>query len=362
MNLTKGIDDEFATDTPSLGFSADGSEVWLSGGAGRRFRLMPMMGGTPRPFLADNTVTASWSPDGRRVVYHLQDDGDSMYIADATGTNARQIFRRKAGEHNHFPIWSVDSRWIYFVSGTPATKEMDVWRIAADGGSPGQLTHHNSDVGYVTPIDPQTVLYVSHDEDGSGPWLWAVDVDRKLSRRVSFGVEKYASIAGTPDGRRLVATVANPNASLWTVPILADRPADDSEIKPFPLPTADSSAPGVHGSAMFYLSSLGAGEGVWRFENGQSTEIWKGSDGAVLTPPAVSPDGRSIAIVLRREGKLRLHVLSAEGGAVQALGDQIDVRGAPSWSPDGKWLVAGGSEPDGPGLFSFRSTAEPRCD
>jgi Tol biopolymer transport system component len=353
VNLTKGIDDEFATDTPSLGFSADGSEVWLSGGAGRRFRLMPMMGGTPRPFLADNTVTAAWSPDGRRVVYHLQDNGDSMYIADATGTNARQIFRRKADEHNHFPIWSVDGRWIYFVSGTAATKEMDVWRIAADGGSPEQLTHHNSDVGYVTPIDPQTVLYVSHDEDGSGPWLWAVDVDRKLSRRVSFGVEKYASIAGTPDGRRLVATVANPNASLWTVPILADRPANDSDIKPFPLPTADSSAPGIHGSATFYLSSFGAGEGVWRFENGQSTEIWKGSDGAVVTPPAISPDGNSMAIVLRREGKLRLHVLSAEGGAIQALGDQMNVRGAPSWSPDGKWLAAGGSPQDGPGLFKI---------
>src|SRR4029450_11826612 len=116
------------------------------------------------------------APGGKRVVYHLQDEGDSIYIADATGTNAHQIFRRKADEHNHFPIWSPDGRWIYFVSGTAATKEMDVWGIAADGGSPEQLTHPNSDVGYVTPIDPQTVLYVSHDDDGSRPWLSAVDV------------------------------------------------------------------------------------------------------------------------------------------------------------------------------------------
>ena len=354
VNLTKGIDDEFSTDTPSVGFSGDGSEVWLSGGAGRRFRLMPMIGGAPRLFLAENTVTAAWSPDGKRVVYHLQDDGDSMYVADATGTNARQVFRRKAGEHNHFPIWSVDGRWIYFSSGVPATKEMDVWRISADGGSPEQLTHHNSDVAFVTPIDPRIVLYVSHDEDGSGPWLWAVDVDGKATRRVSFGVEKYASVAGTADGRRLVATVANPSAGLWTVPILADRVADDTDIRPMQLPTADSSAPQVNGPVLFYLSSFGAGEGVWRVEDGQSIEIWKGSDGAVLAPPAVSPDRRSIAIVLRRGGGLRLHILAAEGGgAVQALAADIDVRGAPSWSPDGKWLVTGGSRTDGSGLFKI---------
>jgi Tol biopolymer transport system component len=352
VNLTKGIDDEFSTDTPSLGFSHDGSEIWLSGGAGRRLRLMPLMGGAPHPFLADASVSVSWSPDGSRVVYHLQDDGDSMYVADRTGANPRQIFR-KPGEHNHFPIWSLDGRWIYFASGTPATKEMDVWRIVADGGTPERLTEQNSDVAYVTPIDARTVLYVAHDQDGSGPWLWSVDVERKSPHRVSFGVEKYASVAATPDARRLVATVANPSGSLWTVPILSDRVADESDVKAHPLPTADSSAPQFRGSVLFYLSSLGAGDGVWRFESEQSTEIWKGTDGSVLAPPAVSPDGRSVAIVIRRDGKLRLHVMSSEGGQVQAIADTVDVRGGASWSPDGRWIVVGGNQSGSLGLFKI---------
>jgi hypothetical protein len=80
FNVTKGIDDEFAIDTPSCGFS-DGSEIWLSGGVGRRLRLLPLMGGTPRPFLPDSTVSVAWSPDGTRVVYHLQDKGDSVFVA-----------------------------------------------------------------------------------------------------------------------------------------------------------------------------------------------------------------------------------------------------------------------------------------
>ena len=92
FNVTKGIDDEFAVDTLSCGFS-DGSEIWLSGGVGRRLRLLPLMGGTPRPFLPDSTVSVAWSPDGTRVVYHLQDKGDSVFVADRSGANARLIAR-----------------------------------------------------------------------------------------------------------------------------------------------------------------------------------------------------------------------------------------------------------------------------
>ena len=350
-NVTKGIDDEFATEHPSCGFSGEGSEIWLGGGAGRRLRILPLMGGPARPFLPGNAVTVAWSPDGARVAYHLQDDGDSMFVADRTGENPRLIFRRNANEHNHFPIWSVDGRWIYFTSGTPETREMDVWRVSPEGGSPERLTRGNGDVAYPTPIDAATLLYVAHSEDGSGPWLWALDVERKLTRRVSFGVEKYLSVSATPDGSRLVATVSNPSASLWSVQLLPDRVAEEEDVKLFALPTAQSSAPRFASTSLFYLSSLGAGEGVWRYDGDQVTEIWKGADGAVLAPPDASPDGRHVALVLRRSGRLKLHVLSADGGELRSVAESLDVRGAASWSPDGKSMVVRANENGNAGLF-----------
>jgi hypothetical protein len=101
------------------------------------------------------------------------------------------------------------------------------------------------------------------------------------------------------------------------------------------------------------LSSRGTGDGLWRFEDGQTTEIWKGADGALLDPPAVSADGRRVAIALGRNGKLTLHLATAEGNELRPLGESIDISGAADWSRDGQWIVAGGTDAHGPGVFKI---------
>ena len=352
-NLTQGKVGPLPGPLRSVGFSGDGSEIWLGGGdVGMRLRLMPLTGGTPRNFLNEEAVNLAWSPDGERIVYHTFGNGDPMFVADRNGANARRIFGDRPGVHNHFPTWSPDGDWIYFVHGTPATKEMDLWRIAPAGGNPERLTQRNTDVAYPTPVGNRTVFYVARDGDGSGPWLWAFDLKRKDSRRASFGLEQYTSVQASADGRKLVATISNPAASLWSVPI-RDGLAEEQDVKPFTVPTVRALAPRFGRSSLFYLSSLGTGDGLWRLRDGQVTEIWKGADGALLETPAVSLEGDRVAIVLRRNGKRRLHVLSSDGAELQPIAGEIDVQGTGSWSPDGRWIVTGGSDSTGPGLFKI---------
>jgi Tol biopolymer transport system component len=352
-NLTQGNAGPLPGPLRNVGFSGDGSEIWIGGGdVGLRLRLMPLTGGTPRSFLGEKTANLAWSPDGERIVYHTFGNGDPMFVADRTGANARQIFGDRPGLHNHFPTWSPDGRWIYFVHGTPATREMDLWRIDPEGQNPERLTHRDTDIAYPTPSGKNTVFYVARDGDGSGPWLWAFDLKRRDSRRVSIGLEQYTSVQASADGLKLVATISNPMAGLWTVPIL-DRVAEEHDVKPFTVPTERALAPRFGGSSLFYLSSLGAGDGLWRFRDGQATEIWKGADGALIETPAVSPDGGRVAIVLRRNGKPQLHVLSSDGAELQPIAEGIGVQGTSCWSPDAKWIVTGGSDATGPGLFKI---------
>ena len=353
INLTQGKAGPLPGPLRSVGFSGDGSEIWVGGGdVGMRLRLMPLTGGTPRNFLGEEAANLAWSPDGDRIVYHKFGNGDPMFVADRTGANSRRIFGDQPVFHNHFPTWSPDGRWIYFVHGTPATKEMDLWRIDPAGRNPERLTQRNTDVAYPTPSGKNTVFYVARDGDGSGPWLWAFDLKRKDSRRASFGLEQYTSVEASADGRKLVATISNPVAGLWSVPIL-DRLAEEHDVKPFTVPTVRALAPRFAGSSLFYLSSLGTGDGLWRLRDGQATEVWKGADGALLETPAVSPDGGRVAIVLRRSGKRQLHVLSSDGAELQPIAEGIDTQGSSCWSPDGRWIVTGGSGATGPGLFKI---------
>jgi Tol biopolymer transport system component len=370
INLTQGKAGPLPGPLRSVGFSGDGSEIWIGGGdVGMRLRLMLLTGGTPRNFLSDEVVNLAWSPDGERIVYHTFGDGDPMFVAERSGANARQIFASRPGVHNHFPAWSPDGRWIYFSHGTPATGEMDLWRIDPAGRNPERLTQINTDVAYPTPVGDRKVFYVARDEDGSGPWLWAFDLKRRDSRRASVGLEQYTSVQASADGRKLVATISNPVAGLWTVPIVdrnvdrnadrnadrvvPDRVAEEHDVKPFPVPTERALAPRFGGSSLFYLSSLGTGDGLWRLRDGQATEIWKGADGALRETPAVSPDGGRVAIVLRRNGKRQLDVLSSDGAELQPIAEGIVPQGSSGWSPDGKWIVTGGSDATGPGLFKI---------
>ncbi len=351
INLTPGPENQNAP-LRGIGFSRDGLEIWLAGTPTKRVRMLPLMGGEPRVFLGENAVNPVWSPDGTRLAYHTSDPGDPIFVADRDGAHARQVFRDRADRHNHYLAWGADGDWIYFVHGTPAKKETDLWRIRASGGDPERLTQQNSEMRDPTPLGRGAMLYLASESDGSGPWIWGLDIAHKTTRRITIGVEQYTSLSASADGRLLAATVANPNVGLWTVPIL-DTVAGEPDVKPFELPAKRTLTPRFRGNALYYLSAQGAGDGLWRFQDGKTYEIWRGTQGGLQDPPAVSPDGRRIAIVIRERGKRRLRLITADGAESNAFAPEIDVDGSADWSPTGEWIVTGGDDGNGEGLFKI---------
>src|SRR5579871_1778240 len=212
VNLTQGKTGNLDALVRALGFSGDGAQIWFHDADVKSpLRILPLIGGPSKVFLGESPVqtppyNVAWSPDGSRMVYFTADGGDPMFVADRTGGSPRQIFISSPGIHNHFPVWSRDGQWIYFVRGFLTAQTMDLWRISSNGGTPERLTEHNAEVRDVAPLDARTVVYVARDHDGSGPWLWALDVNSKTSQRITVGLESYISVAASADGRRLAAT------------------------------------------------------------------------------------------------------------------------------------------------------------
>jgi Tol biopolymer transport system component len=341
----------------TVGFSWDGADVLLHAGLVRLQRI-PLLGGLARSFLGEEVVNVDWSPDGTRLVYHHFTAGDPVFVSESDGTNETLILPSPEGNHQHYPIWSPDGEWIYLVRGRMNTGDTHLWRVRPDGSDLQRLTEDKRHVAYPAPIDARTVLFCAREPDGAGPWLWALDVESGESRRVSFGLEHYTSVSVSADGKRIVATIEDPEASLWRVPVL-NRLAKESDVTPVPVPSVRALAPRFAGEDLYYLSSRGTGDGLWRYRDGESVEIWRGAETPLLEPPAPSPGGDEIALVLRKEANHRLHILSADGAELRALTAEVDIRGTASWSPDGGWLVAGGKVDGEWGLFKIPSKGGP---
>jgi Tol biopolymer transport system component len=358
-NLTEGRVQELRNPaTRTLGFSPDGTLVLVwsrvpdadRGGTVNAGWAIPTMGGALRPYLP-GISELDWSPDGRRIVYHPPTEGDPLFVTEADEKAGRQIHVGRAGVHNHFPVWSPDGSFIYFVRGLPVD-EMDVWRIRPTGGEPERLTAHNARVSFPTLLDDRTLLYLATDADGYGPWIHAMDVERRVPRRISTGVEEYTSLAASADGRRLVATVSRSTAGLWRVPI-QDHPAEAADAAPVAVPTTRALSPRTGRGFLVYRAPRAGTDGLVKLAEGAPTHLWSGADGRVLGGPAVSADDRRLAFVVQRHGRTQLHVMNADGSGARRMGDALDVRGGPAWSPDGAWLAVAATRDREPRLLKI---------
>ena len=215
-----------------LGFSADSSEIWFNPGDGEPPMTIPSGGGVPRPFLPPGTNTPAWSPDGHVVYIDKAALTDPMYVAEGNGADPKTILAPGTLK-NMNPVYSQDGRWIYFTRGLEPMDEssMDVWRLSPSGGQAEQLSNQHLGINYLAPLDARTLLFVARAEDRSGPWLWAFDVDTHQSRRMPLGVHRFTSVSVSRDGQRIVATVDDRGASLWSVPITG-RIATESDAHP----------------------------------------------------------------------------------------------------------------------------------
>ena len=345
-NLTKGKFAELVNpDIRLLGFSPDASLVsmWVrksapSAAPDISIWTVPSLGGEPKLFL-EGAAEFEWSNDATRLVYHTPAPGDPMFVKDRDATAPRSLFAARAGIHNHYPVWAPDDAFIYFVMGTLPDK-MDVWRVAPGGGAPARMTSHNSRVTHLTFLDRDTLLYLATDSDANGPWLYALDTQRRQSRRISFGVDRYTSISASADGRRLVATVANPRRTLWRIPIGDDVTAQQTPTR-VSVQVVGGRSPRLAPGYLLYVSSRGDAESIWKVENGSATELWSGSGGRIIGGPSIAPEGRRIAFAAEEKSGARMYLMNADGTGVRALPESLKPHSAPAWSPDGRYLVFG---------------------
>jgi dipeptidyl aminopeptidase/acylaminoacyl peptidase len=235
------------------------------------------------------------SPDGRRVIYTVSELGKwkdnkrviSIWIADADGSNARRFL---ANEKDRAAAWSPDGRFVAFLStrdasGAPKEGDADaaaqIWVIPVDGGEASKLTDHKSNIkSFEWARDGASIVF--------------------LADRVKTDARKAAEKAG-----------------------------DD----------AIDVDTGANGQERGEFTEL------WRITVADKAEQAITHDDTLLVDSfRVSPDGRNIALVFRREntrnGQYHAEVAVADAatGAIRTVTKNNAPEQNVQWSPEGKML------------------------
>ena len=355
-NLTHGSVSELANSSiRTLGFSPDGSLVtfWVrkpGSGAGEiNIWAVPALGGEPRPYL-QGVAEFDWSRDGSRLAYHTPGPGDPLFVSDGSvQTEKRPIFTAPAGLHSHFPLWAPDAAFLYFIQGELPDK-LDIWRIRPAGGKPERITSHAGRVSYPVLLNRRTLMYLASDPDGSGPWLYSMDVEHRNPHRLISDLNRYTSLAASADGHRLVVTRATPNRTLWRLRI-GDAPVAVSDANRIPLTTGTGFSPRMGPNYLLYVSATDTVESIWKLADGTRAELWRGEGARVFGGPAISPDGRQVAFSVSQRGRTFLYVMHSDGTNARVVADSLDLQGAPAWAPDGLSITTAADDHGVPHLF-----------
>jgi len=370
--------------------------------------LVPALGGSIVPLVSGATLP-SWSPDGGRLAFILEKQGDAGALATsaADGSDVRVILK----SDDVYPFfgrvsWSTDGTLIA-VSRSRGGMNREIWTVPSQGGAATRLTKDQQGVVSDMPVfapDGRGIVHRSNRGGASNLWWQPLDAKSPVQLTTGPGPDTHPSVArnGTiaflnsrsrnallvyslsegasttlqtdasrlwapafsPDGKTIAYSRDQPDGSwhLWIVSTDggAARQVTSGKVpEVYPRFTPD-------GARIYFNTWGGEPLSIWRVPSGggparPATSPTAGSDAYA----DVSPDGRSL-VFTRTENKVsRLYVASTDG-----TGEPRRVVDAPGtvarWSPDGNWISFSPSRgfssgvsivhPDGTGLRRLTET------
>jgi Tol biopolymer transport system component len=181
-------------------------DVWVARADGTDLRNLTQAPG--------EDVYPAWSPDGTRIAFGSDRDGDyEIYVVNVDGTALLQV-TNDSGEDDG-PAWTPDGARIGFSSDRGG--DFDIYVVTLIGGSLVNLTENpGSDALPAWSSDGQTIAFTSSRDGFYG--LYLMDADGGNTRSVVTDINLYAYFPSWgPGDSSLVFSGASVNFDIWTV-------------------------------------------------------------------------------------------------------------------------------------------------
>ncbi len=173
----------------------------------------PSVAGTHKLTESGRALSAVISPDGRFVIYVVDQAGTASLWLRQLGADSSQQIVPPAEVRYWQPTISPDGQSLYFIRSKRDEPHPALYRMPVAGGAPARLIHEHADLqgGLALSPDGRRVALIQNSRTSDESVLLVVDAngggERTLARRKYS--DGYWHVAWSPDGRRLAAVVGN---------------------------------------------------------------------------------------------------------------------------------------------------------
>ena len=354
------------------GISPDRTEIAFTSGGD--IWTVATGGGVAR-LLVSHPATESrplYSPDGRRLAFSsTRTGGGDIYVLTFATGELRRV------THDDMPdqldAWSPDGKWLYFSSSSREIAGMnDVFRVAADGGTPMPLSADRYTNEYwAAPAPNGGAIAITARGTTSGQWwrngrshldeseIWILrDPQAMRYERVSTGKAKDTWPMWMPDGRTLYYISDRSGSQNIVRRAIGAEPTPVTRFTTgrvlWPTISADGRTIAFERDFAIWTLDTGTGEAtpvpitLRGVPAGPSVERLTITNG--IEEMALSPDGRKVAFIAHGE----VFAASArDGGTAARVSTSAARERQVSWSPDSRRVVYVSDRDGSQGLYVY---------
>ncbi|WP_425409109.1 hypothetical protein [Hyphococcus sp.] len=157
--------------------------------------------GDKRVRITDNAAdefAPSWSPDGRKVAFMSNQTGEwNIFVADVVTAETHQLTDEK-GLHTA-PLWSPDGKWISYFSETE--NGSDLYLATPDGEEKSRLTFNGAKNWQAWSADASRIVFAA--ERNVGENLFVIELEGRRTTPLTNNNARNVAPAWSPDNRHI---------------------------------------------------------------------------------------------------------------------------------------------------------------